>query len=168
MTFLLLSPRWKDQVPVDARPPPLLHRCDGERKSRKPFDLDQSQRRPTSGCSLSEPDVGSVWVLPPTLTLQYHFFPQERFSPYIGAGINASVFYSVHAVGSVVNQVAFSNNVGAAIQADVDYNIGGHWFANLDVKQIFLNTTASINHGVIKASTALNPLVVGVGIGYRF
>jgi outer membrane protein len=38
----------------------------------------------------------------------------------------------------------------------------------VDVKQIFLNTTASINGGVIKAHTALNPLVVGMGIGYRF
>jgi len=121
-----------------------------------------------SNTAIGHVDVGSVWVLPPTLTVQYHFFPNERFSPYLGAGINASFFYSSHAAGGVVQQVAFSNNVGAAIQAGVDYNVGGHWFANFDVKQIFLNTTASINGGVIKAKTALNPLVIGAGIGYRF
>jgi outer membrane protein len=115
---------------------------------------------------LGHVDVGTVWALPPTL--QYHFFPHERLSPYLGAGINATFFYGASAAGFPVNTVSFSNNVGAAIQAGVDYNIGGHWFANLDVKQIFLNTTASINHGVIKARTALNPLVVGAGIGYRF
>ncbi len=113
-------------------------------------------------------DVGSVWALPPTLTLQYHFLPHERFSPYIGAGINATFFYGAHAAGAPVTQVTFSDNVGAAIQAGIDYNISGHWFANFDVKQIFLNTTASINGGAIKAHTALNPLVVGAGIGYRF
>lgn len=121
-----------------------------------------------SNTILGHVDVGSVWVLPPTLTVQYHFFPHERFSPYVGAGINASFFYASHPAGGAVTQVAFSNNVGAAIQAGADYNIGGHWFANIDVKQIFVNTTASIDGGLIKAKTALNPLVVGAGIGYRF
>jgi outer membrane protein len=121
-----------------------------------------------SNTAIGHVDVGSVWALPPTLTLQYHFFPHERFSPYIGAGINATFFYGAHPAGPPVTDVTFSNNVGAAIQAGVDYNIGGHWFANFDVKQIFLNTTASINGGAIKAHTALNPLVVGMGIGYRF
>ncbi len=121
-----------------------------------------------SNTAIGHVDVGSVWALPPTLTLQYHFFPHERFSPYLGAGINAPFFYGAHPAGPAVTQVTFSDNVGAAIQAGIDYNIGGHWFANADVKQIFLNTTASINGGAIKAHTALNPLVVGMGIGYRF
>ncbi|MGE0225392.1 MAG: OmpW family protein [Acetobacteraceae bacterium] len=112
--------------------------------------------------------VGSTWVLPPTLLLQYHFFPKERFSPYVGAGLNVSFFYSTSAAGGAVNQLAMSNNVGAAIQAGFDYNFAGHWFLNFDVKQIFVNTTASVNGGVIKAKTALNPLVIGAGIGYRF
>ena len=47
----------------------------------------------------------------------YHFLPHERFSPYIGAGINATFFYGAQAAGTPVTQVAFSNNVGAAIQA---------------------------------------------------
>ncbi len=112
--------------------------------------------------------VGSVWVLPPTLTAQYHFFPHQRFSPYIGVGINATFFYGAHAAGGAVNRLGLDNNVGAVLQAGVDYNVGGHWFLNADVKQIFLNTTASVNSGAIKAKVALNPLVVGAGVGYRF
>jgi outer membrane protein len=112
--------------------------------------------------------VGSTWVLPPTLLVQYHFMPHERFSPYVGAGLNVSFFYATQAAGNAVQQLAMTNNVGAAIQAGVDYNITGHWFANFDVKQIFVNTQASINGGVIKAKTALNPTVIGAGIGYRF
>jgi outer membrane protein len=112
--------------------------------------------------------VGSTWVLPPTLLLQYHFFPHEKFSPYVGAGLNVSFFYASQPAGGAVNQLAMTSGVGAAIQAGFDYNFSGHWFANFDVKQIFLNTSASINGGAIKAKTALNPLVIGARIGYRF
>ncbi len=72
--------------------------------------------------------------------------------------------------GPTVTHVSFSNNVGAAIQAGFDYNFTGHWFANFDVKQIFLNTTAHVDAlgTTIVAKTALNPLVIGAGIGYRF
>jgi outer membrane protein len=120
--------------------------------------------------ALGTVDVGSVWVLPPTLTVQYHFLPHSAFSPYVGAGINATVFYGAQAAGPTVTHVSFSNNIGAALQAGVDYNFTGHWFANLDVKQLFLNTTAHVDAlgTTITAKTALNPLVVGAGIGYRF
>ena len=111
--------------------------------------------------------VGSTWVLPPTLLLQYHFFPKERFSPYVGVGLNVSFFYGTSAAAGI-NQVAMKNGVGAAIQAGFDYNFSGNWFANFDVKQIFVSTTASINGGAIHAKTALNPTVIGAGIGYRF
>jgi len=122
------------------------------------------------GTALGKVDVGSVWALPPTLTMQYHFAPHSAFSPYVGAGINATFFYNAKAAHPVVNHVSFENNVGAAIQAGIDYNFAGHWFANVDVKQIFLSTTAHVQTvlGPVTADTDLNPLVVGVGIGYRF
>lgn len=122
------------------------------------------------GTAVGKVDVGSTWVLPPTLTLQYHFMPHEKFSPYIGAGINVSFFYSGSPSKPVVKSFSLENNVGAALQVGCDYNFSGHWFANVDVKQIFLNTSAKINTvlGPVSAHTSLDPLVVGVGIGYRF
>lgn len=121
------------------------------------------------GSALSPGDyhVGSTWVLPPTLLLQYHFMPHERFSPYVGAGLNVTFFYSTSAANNAVTSLSMTNNVGAALQVGFDYNITGHWFANVDFKQIFVNTTASVN-GVMQAKTALNPTVIGAGIGYRF
>lgn len=112
--------------------------------------------------------VGNVWVLPPTVTLQHHFMPQSRFSPYVGAGMTVAFFYNSQAVGPVVTKFALDNGVGAAIQAGADYNINGHWFANFDVKQIFLSTRARINGGTVIAKTNLDPLIIGAGIGYRF
>jgi outer membrane protein len=110
--------------------------------------------------------VGTTWVLPPTLLLQYHFMPKERFSPYLGVGLNVTWFYATQAANGLTS-LAMKPNVGVAVQAGFDYNFSGHWFLNFDVKQIFLNANASVN-GVIRAHTALNPLVIGAGIGYRF
>ena len=69
-----------------------------------------------------------------------------------------------------MTQVAFSNNVGAAVQAGFDYNFSGRWFANVDVKQIFLNADAHVDTvlGPVRAHTGLDPLIIGAGIGYRF
>ncbi len=122
------------------------------------------------GTSVGTVDVGSAWVLPPTLTLQYHFMPHERFSPYVGVGMNVSFFYGNSAAGPTVKSFSLDNNVGAALQAGFDYNVSGHWFANFDVKQIFVNTTAHLNTalGPVTAKTSLDPLVVGAGVGYRF
>ncbi len=102
--------------------------------------------------------------------MQYHFLPHEQLSPYVGVGLNASFFYSTHAAGPTITGLSVNNSWGPAIQAGVDYNFSGHWFANLDVKQIFLNTAAHVSAGAvhIKAKDALDPLVVGAGIGYRF
>ncbi len=36
--------------------------------------------------SIAGVDVGKAWLLPPTLTLQYHFTDFGAFKPYIGAG----------------------------------------------------------------------------------
>jgi outer membrane protein len=121
-----------------------------------------------SGTILGHVDVGSVYVLPPTLTAQYHFFPKSRFSPYIGVGVTAAFFYDSQPAEPTVTKVGLSNAVGPAIQAGFDYSLGGPWALNFDVKQIFVNTEARINGGVIVAKTALDPTVVGAGIEYRF
>lgn len=115
-------------------------------------------------------DVGSVWVLPPALTVQYHFMPHSAFSPYVGVGLDVMFFYDAHAAGPAVTHVSFGDNVGPVLQAGIDYNFSGHWFANFDVKQIFLNTDAHVDAlgTTVKARTSLDPLVIGMGIGYRF
>ena len=45
----------------------------------------------------SDVNFGSVWLLPPTLTAQYHFYTSDKkvFKPYIWAGVNYTLFYNV-------------------------------------------------------------------------
>lgn len=113
-------------------------------------------------------DLADVGVLPPTLTVQYHFLPANRFSPYLGAGVNYTIFYDEEAAGGAVTSVDFENSFGLALQAGFDVAIGGNWSANVDVKKIFLNTDVKINGGAINADVDLDPWVFGVGVGYRF
>ncbi|HTI03169.1 MAG TPA: OmpW family outer membrane protein [Acidisoma sp.] len=120
--------------------------------------------------SLGHVDVGSAWVLPPTLTVQYHFLPDDRFSPYVGLGVTVAFFYATSAAEPTIQKFSLSTTAGPTLDVGFDYNFSGHWFANFDAKQMFLNTTANIDSAVghVSAKTALNPTVVGVGLGYRF
>jgi len=113
-------------------------------------------------------DVGSVRVLPPTLTLQYHFAPENKFRPYLGAGINYTVFYDDNPAGGVVKVARYKDGFGYAAQAGVDIDINQEFFFNLDVKKLWLNTEVDINKGAILADVDLDPWVLGIGFGYRF
>lgn len=114
-------------------------------------------------------DLGEVSLLPPTLTLQYHFMPKERLSPYVGAGLNYTIFYNEDvAAGSPVTSIDYDNAFGYALQVGVDYALNDNWYANLDVKKLFLNTDVSMNGGAITADVDIDPWIVGVGVGYRF
>ncbi len=120
------------------------------------------------GTSIGNVDVGSLWVLPPTVTLQYHLNPSGRFRPYAGIGLTVAFFYDSHAAGPTVTKAGYSTAVGPALDAGFDYALCGNWFANFDVKQMFISTEARINNGAIVAHDSLSPTVVGAGIGYLF
>jgi outer membrane protein len=114
-------------------------------------------------------DLGDVWLLPPTLLVQYHFFTKERFSPYIGAGINYTIFYGVdEAKNSIAQDVDYDNSIGWALQVGVDYRLDDNWYINADVKRLFLDTDVNINNGGVKADVDVDPWIFGMGIGYKF
>jgi outer membrane protein len=111
-------------------------------------------------------DIGSVWLLPPTLTAQYHFNPGGQFQPYLGAGINYTFFYSTR---SPLPDIHYKNNVGFALQGGVDVAIGNGYYLNADVKKIFLSTDVKAAGGLVRANGVdINPWIVGLGVGYRF
>jgi len=120
------------------------------------------------GTAIGTVDLGSTWLLPPTLTLQYHYQALPTLDLYAGAGLNYTFFLgnSLPSNG-LVKSISYDNNVGEALQAGFDFALSDRWVLNLDVKQLFLNTTVKVN-GAVKANVDVNPTLVGVGIGYRF
>ena len=112
-------------------------------------------------------DLGTTWILPPTVTLQYHFTPDSAFSPYIGAGVNYSIFYGEEE-GTGFTDLNVDNAWGFAAQAGFDYWLNDNWGLNLDVKKIWMDVDASLNNGAIQADVDLDPWLVGAGVSYRF
>ena len=112
-------------------------------------------------------DLGDTMVLPPTLTLQYHFNRDAPFSPYIGAGVNYTITYAEDP-GADTARLKAGNSFGVAVQAGADIWLNDHWGINIDAKKIWLDVSASVNGGAITGTVKLNPWVIGGGIAYRF
>ncbi len=115
-------------------------------------------------------DVGDTWILPPTLTLQYHFTPDQKFSPYVGAGINYSMFYGEDE-GTGFNNLDVDGGFGYAVQAGFDYWLNDNWGLNFDAKYIDLQVDVDVNLGATALQAHdvdLNPWILGAGVSYRF
>jgi len=109
-------------------------------------------------------EIGTFKHLPPTLTAQYHFTDLGSFKPYLGAGINYTRLSSVNLPAGVdVDR----NSVGLALQAGVDIPLSKNLYLNLDVKKLQLKTDVSVG-GVNQGEFKVNPVLVGVGLGWRF
>ena len=112
--------------------------------------------------------LGSDYLLPPTVTFQYHPMPNETFSPYVGVGLNYTIFYKEQAPMGVVTDIDYGNRFGLAAQAGVDYYVNKEWFLNADVKKLWLKTDIAINAGTINADVKINPWIFGLGFGRAF
>lgn len=125
------------------------------------------------GTPFGKIDVGSAWVLPPTVTLAWHFRPHKRFNPYLGVGGTLAWFHNVSPAGGLVQKLNVGVTGGPSVNAGFDYQLVGNWFFNFDVKQMFIRMHAWANDrgtggAFIKAHDSLDPTVVGAGIEYRF
>lgn len=126
----------------------------------------------TNALGLGTQPVGKVSLLPPTLTLTYHPLPTSRVNPYVGAGINYTLFYHEKAAGGPlgIQNTDYENSFGWALQAGADVYLTNNLLLNFDVKKIFLKTDVTMDSGLggLKSRVTLNPWLVGVGVGYKF
>lgn len=120
--------------------------------------------------SVGAVNAGKVWLLPPILSIQYHFTnlvePLTNVKPYIGAGLNYTIFYNKKS-GSLRN-VNYKNRFGFALQAGIDIPLHNNWYVNFDFKKLWLKTTARFNDNTIVAKVRLDPCLLSTGIGFRF
>lgn len=123
--------------------------------------------------TLPDQPLGSVNLLPPTLTLQWHFLPDQMFDPYVGAGVNYTRFMdrslatTAGAVGVPIR--VDRNSWGAALQVGFDVNLKDGWLINADLKKAWIDTTVKRNDtGAKLDSLDIDPWVFGVGIGKKF
>ena len=107
--------------------------------------------------------IGSLKHLPPTLLLQYHF-NTSGIKPYVGAGLNYTRFSSVNLPAGVSID---RNSFGPALQVGVDIPLAKNLYLNFDVKKVFIKTDVSAG-GAKLGTFKVDPVLVGVGLGWRF
>lgn len=145
-----------------------------------PFEHDISGDRNTAAY-VGTSDLGSTKQLPPTVTVQYYFNNSSAFTPYIGVGLNYTVFWDEDA-GSALNttlggdvDLDLDNSWGLAARAGVDYSLGNNWLLNAGVWYIDIDTDATytVQSGALASArvtsdVSLDPWVYMASVGYKF
>ena len=111
--------------------------------------------------------IGSFKHLPPTLTLAYHFNAGGEFRPYVGAGVNYTLFMDEDMDVGASEVTLENDSVGAAYRVGFDWSINKDWLLNVDVKKIMIGTDVYLD-GTKISSLDVDPLAIGVGFGWTF
>jgi outer membrane protein len=109
--------------------------------------------------------LGSVYHAPASFLAQYHFKPDGKTQPYVGAGVNYTIFYSES--GDLETLNLDSGSLGLAAQVGLDRRIGEDKVFNVDLKYIMIETDVD-DMGTPLGTVEVNPLVIGFGFGFRF
>lgn len=135
-----------------------------------------------------EVDAGEVKQLPPTLSLNYYPLGKraQRFQPYIGLGINYTLFFAedvdsdlealtgtlAGTPGPVDMDLKLDDSVGIAAQIGFDYFISNNWYVNAAVRYIDINTDATFSSALGDTITvkdvSIDPFVYQFTFGYTF
>jgi len=112
--------------------------------------------------------LGTIKALPPSLLLQYHFTNFGAFKPYVGAGVNYTIFSSRNNLSGGAYSVD-SSSFGAVGQVGMDYMFDKNWGLNVDLKYATMSTNVTDTAtGANVGKLTLNPWMPAVGVTYKF
>lgn len=120
--------------------------------------------------------IAETRILPPTLTLVYVFLTEECTRPYVGLGLSAVNFHGENSTAALdaalggLSTVQLADKAAVAAQLGCDFDLNNRWFLNLDLKYIWIDTTATVTTraAVRTVDIRLNPVIFGGGAGIRF
>lgn len=113
-------------------------------------------------------DVADTKQLPPTLSAQWYFSPIGRFQPYVGAGINWTVFFNEDTKGALSGSTLnLNDSLGGAAQVGIDWHLNDKWLANFDLRYIDISTGAELD-GASLGGVEIDPWVYSFRVGYTF
>ena len=112
--------------------------------------------------------VGSTRQLPPTVSLQYHFNSAGKVSPFLGAGINYTTFFSEDTRGALAaSKLELEDSWGLAAHAGVDFALGERSALRLDVRWADIDTKVKLD-GAGLGTVNIDPLVYGAAYVLKF
>lgn len=118
--------------------------------------------------------IGETKHLPPTFSVQYHFMPDGKFQPYVGAGLNWTLFFD-----ESIDQTFFApeaslkidDSFGFAVQVGGDFLFGDRMTLNIDVRYIDISPDVTLTDPIEGSETIgidIDPIVYSVNLGFRF
>jgi len=112
--------------------------------------------------------VGSTKHLPPVVSLQYHFNSTGKVSPFVGAGLNYTTFFSEETGGALAGStLKLDDSWGLAAHAGLDFAIGSHGALRVDVRWIDIDSDVKLN-GEKLGTVNIDPLAYGVAYVFKF
>jgi outer membrane protein len=114
-------------------------------------------------------NVGKITALPPSLLAQYHFTDLGSFKPYIGAGVNYTIFGNRQNFPGAAGLQVEPSSFGVVGQIGADYMFDKNWGANIDLKYATIATNVqTASNGANIGKLTLNPWMPAVGVTYKF
>lgn len=119
--------------------------------------------------------VGSTQHIPPTISVQYHPDLNGPLKPYVGLGLNITLFFDEEidsAVGLGTDLDLDTASFGPAAQLGLDYFFDDRMFINLDVRWADIDIDAKVSGGpggtVDLGEVEIDPVVLGINFGWQF
>jgi len=109
--------------------------------------------------------------LPPTLSLEYYFIPDGMFNPYIGLGVNWTMFSGEEIDPILADGLRLDDSFGLSGQIGADIKFGDNWLLNFDFRYIDISSEAKIlveGEWLKLGDVAIDPFVYSIMLGYRF
>jgi len=115
-------------------------------------------------------NIGKITALPPSLLAQYHFTDLGAVKPYVGLGVNYTIFGNRQNFPALGNAVQVEpSSFGVVGQIGADYMIDKNWGVNIDVKYATMATNLQVVAGGANiGKLTLNPWMPAVGVTYKF
>lgn len=112
--------------------------------------------------------IGSTKHLPPTLSLQYHFNGAGKVSPFMGLGVNYTIFFSEDTTGALAgSDLHLKNSFGLAAHAGIDFKIGQRGAIRVDARWIDIDADVELD-GAGLGTVNIDPLVYGAAYVMKF
>ena len=114
--------------------------------------------------ALNGNDAATVKHLPPTLSLNYHFPTNSAWKPYVGAGLNYTIFFDEQ---TSLGELKVDNSFGVSLQAGLDYMVTENGAVRLNVRWFDIDSDVTLD-GANIGTADIDPWLVGVSYVHRF
>ncbi|SET69348.1 OmpW/AlkL family protein [Thalassotalea agarivorans] len=140
-----------------------------------PFTHDITLHDPQAVLGADGIKLAEVTHLPPTLSALYYFNTEGRFQPYVGVGVNYTIFFDESFTQAPkdlgLSNLSLDGSFGIAGQIGADYHIDDSWHVNASIRYINIETDASFDvagDAIGSSSVDINPVVYSLMVGYTF